>query len=100
LSDKSIEAIEVNEFICSDCGSKTWKISIGESDSGSTFLILICGNDTCVDTKKALLNVQEDEAVVWQIFDITGQEIGNAQFSDIQKDKPKRKPSKSKRLSN
>jgi hypothetical protein len=67
------QTVELTEYTCGDCRGNLWHLAIGHRSDGVTQLIIVCADPECVARKREELGVPEDEMIVWNELNITGQ---------------------------
>lgn len=74
INDNTEETWELVSYNCATCKDSKWKLFLrSDKKNKRTYLVLICSNDKCVETRKKQLGAEPDDAVIWEEFDISGQ---------------------------
>jgi len=71
--DNNDALTELVDYKCGDCGGESWTIYIGHTTDGRTFLMTVCANKECVKNKRDALKLEEEQFVIWDEFEISGQ---------------------------
>lgn len=75
MEDK--DTIILTDYICGSCQGSSFKLQVGHSSNGNTYLITSCANEDCREARQQeLIKDGEDEEhfIYWDCFDITGQD--------------------------
>jgi len=65
--------IEALHYSCSHCGGETWNLFIAQLPEDEVRLLIQCANIECQNQQRSELDMEEEELVIWDDFDITGQ---------------------------